>query len=211
VKKSSNRRLKPAVREQLILEEAGRFFAEHGFEGGTSALAQRLGISQPLLYRYFPTKDALIERVHKASFIDRQDDALYAILDDPAVPPFDRIVGFYRRYIKMHDYQAIRLFLFSSLAGLTLNRTFFEEFQRVILTRIVYALREAFGTGGRTPITDLELELAWSLHASIYYIALHRHVHGVPGADAADLVEFKVRLFFEGARTMMSPAPAGSS
>jgi AcrR family transcriptional regulator len=192
------------VREQLILEEAGRFFAEHGFEGGTSALARRLGISQPLLYRYFPTKDALIARVHKAYFLDRQDDTLYGLLDEAGVPPFERIVGFYRRYIKMHDYQAIRLFLFSSLAGLTLNRTFFEEFRRVVLTRIVYALREAFGNDAAPPITDLELELAWSLHASIYYIALHRHVHGVPGAEAADLVEFKVRLFFEGARAMMS-------
>jgi AcrR family transcriptional regulator len=211
VKKSSNRRLKPAVREQLILEEAGRFFAEHGFEGGTSALARRLGISQPLLYRYFPTKDALIERVHQTYFRDRQDDALYAILDDESVAPFERIVGFYRRYIKMHDYQAIRLFLFSSLAGLTLNRTFFEDFERVILTRIVYALREAFGERGSTPITDLELELAWSLHASIYYIALHRHVHGVPGAEASDLVEFKVRLFFEGARAMMTTPVAERS
>jgi AcrR family transcriptional regulator len=192
----------------MILEEAGRFFAEHGFEGGTSALARRLGISQPLLYRYFPTKDALIERVHKAYFRDRQDDALYAILDDANVPPFERIVGFYRRYIKLHDYQAIRLFLFSSLAGLTLNRSFFEEFQRVVLTRIVYALREAFGNDRSAPISDVELELAWSLHASIYYIALHRHVHGVPGAEPADLVEFKVRLFFEGARAMMSTPPA---
>jgi AcrR family transcriptional regulator len=204
VKKTSKRRLKPAIREQLILEEAGRFFAEHGFEGGTSALARRLGISQPLLYRYFPTKDALIERVHAATFGDRQDEALCALLDDAAVPPFERIVGFYRHYIKMHDYQAIRLFLFSSLGGLTLNRTFFDEFQRVILSRIVYALREAFGDERSSPITDLELELAWSLHASIYYIALHRHVHGVPGAEAADLVEFKVRLFFEGARAMMT-------
>jgi AcrR family transcriptional regulator len=206
VKKNSARRLKPADREKLILDEAGRFFAEHGFEGGTAALARRLGISQPLLYRYFPTKDALIERVHASYFGERQDDALYAILDDASRSPFDRIVGFYRRYITMHDYQAIRLFLFSSLAGSTLNRTFFEQFRSVILTRIVFALREAFGNADRSPITEFEAELAWSLHASIYYIALHRHVHGVPGPDAAELVEFKVRLFFEGARNLMAPA-----
>lgn len=208
MKKPAHRRLKATEREHLILEEAGRFFAEHGFEGGTAALAKRLGISQPLLYRYFPTKDALIKRVHAAYFGERQDDALYAILDDETVAPFDRIVGFYRRYITMHDYQAIRLFLFSSLAGLTLNRTFFEEFRRVILTRIVYALRETAANPDRSEISDFEAELAWSLHASIYYIALHRHVHGVPGPDAADLVEFKVRLFFEGAQTLMASAPA---
>jgi hypothetical protein len=35
-------------------------------------------------------------------------------------------------------------------------------------------------------------------------------VHGVPGPDAAELVEFKVRLFFDGARTLMAPAKAST-
>jgi len=63
------RRLPRHERERLIVEEAVRFFAEVGFEGQTRALAQRLGVTQPLLYRYFPDKGALIERLALDPFV----------------------------------------------------------------------------------------------------------------------------------------------
>ncbi len=49
-------------REQAILNEAIRFFAEHGFEGQTRELAKRMGITHSAIYRHFPSKEALIER-----------------------------------------------------------------------------------------------------------------------------------------------------
>ncbi len=55
----------------MIVREAVSFFAEHGFEGQTRELARRLGITQPLLYRYFPDKAALIDRVYREVFLDR--------------------------------------------------------------------------------------------------------------------------------------------
>ena len=58
-------------RERLIVEGAVRFFAEEGFEGQTRRLAARLGITQPLLYRYFPSKRALVERVYQEVFVRR--------------------------------------------------------------------------------------------------------------------------------------------
>jgi AcrR family transcriptional regulator len=50
-------RLPRDTREQLIVKEAVRFFAEFGFGGRTRELARRLGVTQPLLYRYFPSID----------------------------------------------------------------------------------------------------------------------------------------------------------
>ena len=47
-------RLSPAERERLIVAGAVRYFAEVGFGGQTRELSRRLGITQPLLYRYFP-------------------------------------------------------------------------------------------------------------------------------------------------------------
>ena len=45
----------PEVRRQEILEAALDLFCEKGYEGASMAdLAQRLGISQGLCYRYFP-------------------------------------------------------------------------------------------------------------------------------------------------------------
>lgn len=45
------------------MAEAIRYFAEFGFAASTRGLARRAGITQPLLYRYFPTKDQLIQRL----------------------------------------------------------------------------------------------------------------------------------------------------
>ena len=58
-------------RERLIVEEAVRFFAEVGFDGQMRALAERLGVTQPLLYRYFADKEALIERVFDEVYMKR--------------------------------------------------------------------------------------------------------------------------------------------
>ena len=46
-------RLSRAERERQIIQAAIRFFAEVGFAGRTRELAERAGITQPLLYRYF--------------------------------------------------------------------------------------------------------------------------------------------------------------
>jgi len=50
----------PARREE-VLEAALELVAEHGVAGASlRRLAKRLGMSQPSLYHYFPSKDALI-------------------------------------------------------------------------------------------------------------------------------------------------------
>src|SRR3546814_5109285 len=64
-------RLPRAERERLIVEGAVQFFAEVGFGGDTRELAKRLNITHPLLFRYFASKNALIERVYQEVFIGR--------------------------------------------------------------------------------------------------------------------------------------------
>src|SRR3546814_4311648 len=64
-------RLPRAERERLIVEGAVQFFAEVGFGGDTRELANRLNITHPLLFRYFASKNALIERVYQEEFIGR--------------------------------------------------------------------------------------------------------------------------------------------
>src|SRR5271169_2424756 len=97
-KPAARRRLPRNEREQLIAREAVAFFSECGFEGQTRELARRLGITQPLLYRYFPSKSALIERVYKEFFVTRLDPRSEAELIDRAIPLRDRLTRFYREY-----------------------------------------------------------------------------------------------------------------
>src|SRR5437016_3491322 len=61
-------RLNPHERERQIVQGAVNFFAEVGFSGQTRELAKRLGITQGLLYRYFPSKEALLDRVYQEVF-----------------------------------------------------------------------------------------------------------------------------------------------
>lgn len=50
------RRVAAEDREHQIVQAAIVFFARHGFEASTRYLARELSVTQPLLYRYFPTK-----------------------------------------------------------------------------------------------------------------------------------------------------------
>jgi AcrR family transcriptional regulator len=51
-------------RRTQILREALLLFAEHGVEGASlRELARRVGISQPSLYHYFASKEALVEAI----------------------------------------------------------------------------------------------------------------------------------------------------
>src|SRR5260370_41036674 len=103
-------RLVPSEREAIIAREAVSFFAEHGFEGQTRELAKRLRITQPLLYRYFPSKEALIERVYQEVFVGRWKASWGNLITDRAEPLKSRLTKFYREYAEaILTYEWIRL------------------------------------------------------------------------------------------------------
>ena len=60
-------------RRAQILEEATRFFSESGLSGNTRELSARLGITQPLLYRYFASKQVLLDTIFEELFVKRWD------------------------------------------------------------------------------------------------------------------------------------------
>ena len=68
---TKKKRLSSQEREKQIVIAAVEFFAEVGFSGDTRQLARRLGVTQSLIYKYFPTKDALIDRVYEEVYVGR--------------------------------------------------------------------------------------------------------------------------------------------
>jgi len=167
-------RLPRGERERMILAEAARFFAEVGFEGQTRVLAQRLGITQPLLYRYFPDKDALIDRVCHEIFTRDWEEQWSAILRDRSRRLDDRLIDIYRAYVRVRaSNEGIRLFLFAALRDQQLA---FGRLRRLHATLFLPLCREARAAAGRpeTPVSEAEIDIAVGLHGAVSYALLHR-------------------------------------
>ena len=68
VRRSGTKGVARADREEQILEVAGRVFGERGFAGTSVAdVAEAAGISKPLIYNYFGSKEGLFERCLRAA------------------------------------------------------------------------------------------------------------------------------------------------
>src|SRR4030081_1735418 len=92
------KRLSPEDRRQEFVRKATDFFAEEGFNGGTRELARRLGVTQPLLYRYFPSKDDLVKEVYRTVYLEPLDSGWEKRLTDRSRPIRDRLQQFYNAY-----------------------------------------------------------------------------------------------------------------
>ncbi len=92
------KRLKREDRDREIALAAMAFFAEVGFDGDTRELARRLGVTQSLIFRYFPNKAALIERVYQEVYVGRWNPYWESIIADRSVPLRDRLVRLYKDY-----------------------------------------------------------------------------------------------------------------
>jgi len=200
------RRLAAADREQEILAGAIRYFAEVGFGGQTRQLAERLGITQPLLYRYFPTKRHLIERVFAEVFLKRVDPGWDALIHDRARPLEDRLLEFYQRYSRAtYTYEWIRIYMFSALMGNNINRRYIKIVEERILKPICAELRHACGLPdpAAQAITELELEHVWVMHGGLFYYAVRKYIyHSRVGGDFAAIVRRSVAAMIEGIRAI---------
>lgn len=202
------RRLSADDRERQIVDEAIHFFAEGGFAGQTRELAQRLGITQPLLYRYFPTKQDLIERVFNEVYINRIDPSWPSLLRDRTRPLHDRLCDFYRSYSEAtYRYEWIRLYMFSGLRGERLNRRYIRIVENKLLMPICEEIRDYRGLPSvdEKPITELELEQVWVMHGGLFYYAVRKHIyHSKVSEDFPAVVSQVVTTVLEGLQARMS-------
>src|ERR1700754_1832348 len=108
------RNMRAADRERAIVDEAIRFFAERGFEGQTRELAKQIGISHSAIYRHFPSKEALVERVYQHVYIGSWQPHWAELIVDRSLPLHDRLTQFYREYAeRIFNYEWVRIFVFA--------------------------------------------------------------------------------------------------
>ncbi len=169
VTEPKRRRLKSEERRQEFVARAIELFAEDGFESSTRGLARALGVTQPLLYRYFPSKEDLVAEVYRTVFLDRWQSEWEVLLGDRSRPLRDRLVEFYNSYVQaIYDRTWLRIYLHSGLNRVDTIRAYMGLVRRRVLERIVTEARAEAGLP-ETPPRDDEVELVWIIHGGIFY------------------------------------------
>ncbi|MGF6782168.1 TetR/AcrR family transcriptional regulator [Paraburkholderia sp. GAS334] len=199
-RESGTRRLAPEVRERMIVQKAIDHFATHGFSGSTRELARQLGVTQPLLYRYFPNKEALIDRVYDEVY--RWDGSWEKLIKDRSIPIQDRMVRFYQSYSRVIlRREWIRIFIFAGLTREGINSKYLARLKERVFIPVMAEVREANGLPAPANASERsrELELIWSLHASIFYIGVRKWIYGLPVTDDLDThIEHQIDAFLNG-------------
>ena len=200
-------RLTSQEREKQIVLAAVEFFAEVGFSGDTRQLARRLGVTQSLIYKHFPTKDALIDKVYEEVYVGRWNPFWETVIQDRSIPLEERLVSLYIEYSKAaltRDW--VRIFMFSGLRGESINKKYLEMLRSRILEPVAVELREEFGLPDikSMPLKTSEIELVWSINARIFYFGQRRWIFDEPIEDDVDeMIRLTIAHFMAGAKVLL--------
>ena len=207
-RKPKRRRLDPTEREREIIEGAVAFFAEVGFDGGLRDLAQRIGTTHQNLLRYFPTKEALIERVYEEVYLNRWQPEWEALLHKSDRSLEDRLVAFYEDYLAaIFNYEWVRIFVFAGLKGVDITQRYLGLIQSNIIEPLARELMVSEGKEGKP--SPLEMEVALALHGEMFYLAIRRWVYALDTPqDLGAVIRMSVIRFLEGAPAAMKKVPA---
>jgi AcrR family transcriptional regulator len=136
-------------RKDQILHEATRLFSRHGFEGVTiRQLADACGISEPALYRYFPSKEAIYDAVLDTLKSFQNCRELFERLGAEAdlQPILHGLASHILKFSSGHR-DVYRLLLFSTLRGHARARQVFREIRGPYVEFLVEQLDRLYAEG----------------------------------------------------------------
>jgi AcrR family transcriptional regulator len=175
----TRKRMGVAERERQILDGAIQFFALHGFEGQLRDLANSIGVTHALLYHYFPTKQALIDKVYLEVFEQRWDPKWESLLDNKKLSVEDKLTKFYHEYVSVTlTYEFVRILIFSGLMDHTITDRFFGLLREKLFPRLIRETRLYRGLKSRAKPSNPELELLMGLHGGFFYVSMRRWIYG---------------------------------
>ena len=200
-KERPRKRLRAGEREAAILAAAAEFFAEVGLEGRTRDLARRMGVTQALLYRYFRSKEELLDRLFAARSA-AQGNSNESALADETRPLEERLLRFYGNMVERANRTSTRLWVMGNMAGRGLARRRSFTLTERVFKPIIAALRRDAALPGfdQKPMLRGERELAMTLHGGIVFLSIRKFVYEMPlPENRRDLAELQVRTFLAGA------------
>src|ERR1700753_408192 len=110
-----------AKKTQKIAKRPARKRAETGnaapkrrnMRAADRELARRMGITHSAIYRHFPSKEALIERVYQEVYLSRWSPDWGPMIRDRSLPLEARLTGFYLDYVaRVFGYYWVWIFVF---------------------------------------------------------------------------------------------------
>ncbi|MEM1265204.1 MAG: TetR/AcrR family transcriptional regulator [Pseudomonadota bacterium] len=198
------KRLPQAERRAQILRTATDFFADYGLTAQTRRLAEACGVSQRLLYRYFPTKKDLLAAVYRQEILGAFKMVWFLELQDRSKPVEERLTLFYKDYLNdVLNRKWLRLFLYASLADAEMAPDYISS---VIKKLLVVIVEETAAEKGVTLPNDVSAlhEMGWTLHGSISHYAIRRHLYRSSSVLPEDkVVAMSVRTFLAGFQPMV--------
>ncbi|MHA2801156.1 TetR/AcrR family transcriptional regulator [Vibrio harveyi] len=163
-------------RETYIVKRAIECFARDGFGVTTRELAKNIGVTQPLIYRYFGSKEALIERVHHEVFVSRWNPQWEISLSDQKQPIEERLINYLEEYtsaILRNDW--VRLFIFTALSNPEFNKNYTQLLKEKIFVPILSEIRVAHGLDPAP--SEIDIEIIWGFHSSFFYMGIRRWIY----------------------------------
>lgn len=194
--------LSRSQRVEQIIEGATKFFSEHGLSGQTRELSASLGIAQPLLYRYFPSKQALIDRIFLEAFENRWDDSWRDLILNEALPIEDRYAQFYIEFDKsILTREWVRLFMYAELGSYGYGKKIVDKLRKEIFFPLSTTLRHHYGFPSvqEAPTAKEEIELLLELHGVVLYNSIRKHVYELKTAMKIERIAENIVFYLDGA------------
>ena len=204
-------RLPHAERRAQILQTAGAFFSENGLTAQTRRLAEACGVSQRLLYRFFPTKEDLVAEVYRNEILGAFKAKWLVELQDRSRPVETRLTGFYEEYLAaVLNRKWLRLFLYASLSDTSMAPDYISA---IIMQLLEVIMSETAVERGVSLPQDRAAvhEMGWVLHGAISHFAIRRHLyHSSQVLPENRVVALQVRMFLAGFEAMIAEYSAAA-
>jgi AcrR family transcriptional regulator len=187
-------------RQASIILTAASLFAAKGFSGTTTKdIAKTAGVSQALLFKYFPTKRALYAAIlaEKAQYSELRGAVEEAAGKKDDERLFTLLASY--RIRKGADPTLLRLLLYSALEGHEMSEMFFKQQYSVFYDLLAGYIRQRIADGAFRPGDPL-----LAARAFFGVIVHHRLLHDIFGLPMhrthEDTVAEYVSLFLGGLR-----------
>ncbi|HFQ13805.1 MAG TPA: TetR/AcrR family transcriptional regulator [Gammaproteobacteria bacterium] len=194
------KRLKAAERRASILAVAKLLFADKGYHGvAVDEIARRLGVSPAVLYRHFPSKEALYAEVLDTLAAQRESyvDAALQDPDDFGSVLLRMTLVFAESVARDPDY--LKMEMLGSLEDAQVTRQFFESRWKSFTDYIEYSLRELAETGqasSRVNPRTAGLMFQGMVREALYAKCIHRDSR-YRELPLTDLIRQLVGLFLD--------------